>query len=126
VLDVPRRAIHHGLENRRELRGAASVQNVSDRRLGSGYEIGLVTLDFGLPFETIEYAGGCSIDRLDGLDSALASRPYPQGKPVLAQRMLTGIEIHGNEVLLDALVALEPVEASLQEPRRLRDWQFQF
>jgi hypothetical protein len=40
--------------------------------------------------------------------------------------MLTGIEIHGNEVLLDALVALEPVEASLQEPRRLRDWQFQF
>ena len=102
------------------------MQNVSDRRLGSGYEIGLVTLDFGLPFETIEYAGGCSIDRLDGLDSALAIRPCPQGKSSFVQRMLTGIEIHGNEVLLDALVALEPVEASLQEPRRLRDWQFQF
>jgi len=36
--------------------------------------------------------------------------------------MLVGIEIRGNEVLLDALFALEPVEAPLQEPRRLRDW----
>jgi hypothetical protein len=102
------------------------TQNVSDRRPGGGYEIELITLDFGLLFETIEYAGGCSIDCLDGLDSAFASRPYPQGKPVLAQRMPTGIEIHRNEVLLDALFALEPVEASFQEPRRLPDWQFQF
>jgi hypothetical protein len=32
--------------------------------------------------------------------------------------MLTGIEIYGNEVLLDALAALESVEAPLQEPCR--------
>ena len=30
--------------------------------------------------------------------------PDPQGKPLLAQGMLTGIEIYGNEVLLDALL----------------------
>ena len=52
------------------------MQNVSDWRPGGGFEIELVTLDFGFPFETIEYGGGCSIDCLDGLDSALATRPY--------------------------------------------------
>jgi hypothetical protein len=54
------------------------MQNVSDWGPGGGFEIELVALDFGLPFETIEYGGGRRIDCLDGLDTALATRPYPQ------------------------------------------------
>ena len=65
----------------------------------------------------------------DAVSTALmvwTRRLPPDRKPALAQRMLTGIEILGNQVLLDTLVALEPLEVSLQEPRRVGDWQFQF
>ena len=91
---------------------------------GGGFEIELVALDFGLPFETVEYGGGCRIDCLDDLDSVLATCPYPQGKPLLAQGTLTGIEIHGNEMPLDALA--EPTPQASLYPYHLGDRHFQF
>jgi len=82
------------------------VRDVSDWGPASGFQIELVVLDFNLPFETIEYIGGCRVGCLESLDSALAIRPCPQGKSPFLQRMLTGID--GNEMLLDASVEPAP------------------
>jgi hypothetical protein len=60
--------------------------------------------------------------------SAMASlihvvRPCSNDVPV--ESALAGIEIDGNQVLLDALGASAPVEASLHGPYRLHEGQFQ-